>query len=132
MFVTNTLSRAALEDDDLETPGDELNVYVNSVIKYMPIRDSIPRISTRNISRPSLRALAKQIKNGWPDHHDDVDHSIRPYFNFRHELSLNNGMILKCNRIVVPASMQKDMVKVLHTGHPGISKIKSRARSSVY
>ena len=133
MFVTDTLSRAALEDDDSEIPEDELNVYVNSVIKYMPISETRLREFRRETSADtSLRALAKQIKNGWPDHRDDVDHSIRPYFNFSHDLSLNNGMILKCNRIVVPASMQKDMVKVLHTGHPGISKIKSRARSSVY
>ena len=57
MFVTDTLSRAALQDDDSEISADT-----------------------------SLTALAKQVKNGWPDHRDDIDHSIRPYFNFRHEL----------------------------------------------
>ena len=65
MFVTDTLSRAALQDNDSEIPEDELNVYVNSVLKYMPISETRLREFRRETSADtSLRALAKQIKNG--------------------------------------------------------------------
>ena len=47
-------------------------------------------------------------------------------------LSLNNGLVLKGSRIIVPTAMRREMLQTLHTGHPGITKIKLKARSSLY
>ena len=43
-----------------------------------------------------------------------------------------HGIILKGNRIIVPSSMRPEMRKLLHSGHLGIEKTKTRACSSLY
>ena len=39
---------------------------------------------------------------------------LKPYWSFSDELSLENGMILKGEQIVVPARLQQQYLDVLH------------------
>ena len=41
-------------------------------------------------------------------------------------------MIFKGERVIIPSSMRKEVMKSLHSSHLGIEKIKLRARNSVY
>ena len=80
---------------------------------------------------PTLQKLTEYINKDWPDR-QNTHHLAQPYYNIRDELSINSGLILKGNRIIVPQSMQKEIMKSLHIGHPGITKVKSRTRTTVY
>ena len=57
---------------------------------------------------------------------------VKPFFNFRQELSLFDDLILKGNCIVIPYSLRREMKNLLHNGHIGIVKMKTLARDSVY
>ena len=48
------------------------------------------------------------------------------------ELSTEDGIILKGERIVIPVSMKQDILQQLHHAHQGIEKNKLRARDAVY
>jgi len=48
------------------------------------------------------------------------------------ELTIYNGLLLCGNRIVVPSSLQQEILQKLHEGHPGIVKTQLRARASVW
>ena len=48
------------------------------------------------------------------------------------ELSVDNGIIIKGDRLVIPQSMWEELLAILHTGHLGMEKTKLKARSSVY
>ena len=80
----------------------------------------------------TLQALILYINNGWPALRNDVPIEIRPYYNYRQELSVIDGIILKDNRIVVPVKLRNEMKKILHSGHLGIVKTKGRARDTLY
>ena len=54
------------------------------------------------------------------------------YYNNRHELTIQDGLILKGDRIIVPSTMRKEILSLIHHGHQGIETIKNRARSAVY
>ena len=49
---------------------------------------------------------------------------MHPFFSFRDELSVCNGIVLKGhNRIIVPESLQAQAVNILHnTAHLGLNK----------
>ena len=46
--------------------------------------------------------------------------------------TISRSSLKRDNRIVVPASMRKEMKNILHSGHLGIVKTKLRARDSLY
>ncbi|ETN78110.1 hypothetical protein NECAME_10588 [Necator americanus] len=49
-----------------------------------------------------------------------------------HALSVQNGCLYFDHRIVVSASLQEAVLKQLHEGHPGMTKMKMLARGYVY
>lgn len=55
-----------------------------------------------------------------------------PYQHFKDELSVLDGVLLKGTKIVVPISMRKQMLKLVHEGHLGMEKCKRRAREVLY
>ena len=62
---------------------------------------------------------------------------IRPFFNVRDRLAIANGLIVyqyKSNphRLVIPASLRRDILDNLHIANQGAESIQSRARQSVY
>lgn len=72
------------------------------------------------------------ICSGWPAKRDDVEPSLRPYFNFRNELAAQQGVIYRGERVVVPLNLRKDMIKRIHSSHIGMEGCLRRARVSLY
>lgn len=48
------------------------------------------------------------------------------------ELSQVQGILLKGCKIVIPASMKREMLEKIHQGHLGINKCKARARETLF
>ena len=57
---------------------------------------------------------------------------IQPYWTFREELTIEDGLILKGTRIVIPNKQWQAILKQLHEGHLGLNKCKLRAKETVY
>ena len=74
----------------------------------------------------------KIIKRGWPETKVCVGNNTRMNLDGRDELSELNGIILRGERIVIPTSMQTEMLKRIHQGHMGIAKSKRRERDVLY
>ena len=73
-----------------------------------------------------LSTVIRYLQHGWPQHHDD---RLTPYFRIRQELSMEQGVILWNNRVVIPSVFQSSMLQELHSCHVGTSRMKSVARS---
>ena len=69
---------------------------------------------------------------GWPDHKSLLPKPLTPYFDYRDELTVQDGIILRGERIVIPASMRRDMKERVHAGHSGINSCLRRAREFIY
>ena len=54
------------------------------------------------------------------------------YENVKNELTCTDTMLLKSNRIVVPATLQNKTVEIAHEGHLGIVKTKALMRQKVW
>jgi len=50
----------------------------------------------------------------------------------RDELTVDHGVILKGQRVVVPQTLRKEYLIQLHKGHPGMDAAKMRTRETVY
>ncbi|KFD59761.1 hypothetical protein M514_28058 [Trichuris suis] len=56
----------------------------------------------------------------------------RQFYNRRQSLTITDGCLLFADRVVVPNSLQRQVLRQLHTGHPGIVRMKALARGIVY
>lgn len=131
MFVADALSRAPTDDPDSEISDEELDDCINAITENMPISES--RLSQFVKETQSEPTLQQQIRKRWPESPKQLLHkSITPCYSYRDELGLQNNLIVKGERIVVPSSMRQEMLKFLHIGHPGIQTIKDRARESLF
>jgi hypothetical protein len=81
---------------------------------------------------PGLAALKEIIMDGWSEKCKDLPTPLKPYWSFRDELAIEDSIILKGARVVIPASMKKEILEKIHTPHMGVTKSQLRARSCVY
>ena len=57
---------------------------------------------------------------------------MQPYWNRRHELTIEQGCILWGICVIVPRSLQDQVLRELHQSHPGIVLMKAVVRSYVW
>ena len=79
-----------------------------------------------------LCALRTVIEEGWPEIQRHQQPPLRPYWSCRDELAIEDGLIMKGDRLVIPLSLQAEVLTKLHEVHQGIEKTRLRARSCVY
>ena len=48
------------------------------------------------------------------------------------ELSVEKGLLLRGNRLVIPTSLRPEVLSQLHVGHQGIMKCRERAKQAVW
>ena len=77
-----------------------------------------------------LLKVYERCLSGWPE--IELSEDLKPYKNRKHELSLEDGCILWGSRVIIPKSLQNDVLCTLHDTHLGASKMKSLARSWVW
>ena len=75
-----------------------------------------------------MQKVAHFIANGWPSKLKSVTPDVKVYFPVRDELIVDNGVILKGLRVVVPNSLPKEYIQFLHKGHPETDATKRRAK----
>jgi transposase InsO family protein len=133
MEVADTLSRSpSLTQENCELE-DKIRVHVDSVQASWPASDRfLDKIREETQKDVNLKAALDYTKSGWPTYKEDVVLAARDLFAVRGELSVVNGLLTLGDRIVVPYSMRKQVLNLIHQGHQGIVKCRERAKISVW
>ena len=76
----------------------------------------------------TLPRVQRYVLTGWPTN----DPVTQEYSRFRDELSMHDGCIMRGARVVVPKKGQTIMLKLLHSCHSGVVKMKALARSYIW
>ena len=132
MHAADAFSRSPVEraDTDLEK---NVQAYVDGVLSYVQVSDDKQKeIIEATMKDDQLKVLKETVSKGWPSRQSSCRPELKPYWNFREELSVHKGMILKGSRIVIPRAMRKEILRKIHVGHLGREKCKHRARQVVF
>ena len=81
---------------------------------------------------PELCMLRDTITEGWPELRHDCPSILQPYWNYRDELAVEDGLLLKGTKLIIPKQMQPEVLNQIHSGHLGIEKCCLRARTTVF
>ena len=57
---------------------------------------------------------------------------MRRYWDFRDELSTDDGMLLKGPRLIIPGELQEEYLSRLHEGHLSATKVQENAKQHMY
>ena len=74
----------------------------------------------------------KVILQGWPEEKTSVPPLALPYFYQRDELTTQNGIIFRGERVVVPTKLRAIMKQKVHSSHMGTEACLRRARECIF
>ena len=72
------------------------------------------------------------ITEGWPKDTKSVPTPARDFWSYRDELTIQNGIILKGQQVLIPEAVREDILQQLHASHLSIEKTRRLARESVF
>ena len=134
MILADTLSRAYInacpDSDNLE---EDLVCAINLLVNNLPVSDpKLEEIRNATAQDTTMMTLKGTIESGWPEKKSEVPQELRPYWNYRDEMNEACGIIFKGQKIVVPLTLRKEMLKIIHSSHLGMVKCKQRARDILF
>ena len=124
----DALSRLPLQNSERDASNTAL------LLETLDQSDSVVSVSSiRNWTNkdPVLAQVRDAVRSGsWKGIPDSPDTS--PYKTRTTELSVQDDCLLWGNRVVIPEVGRKKVMRILHDGHPGASRIKALARGMVW
>ena len=87
---------------------------------------------TETDSDPVLSRLREVVLSCWPENRAELAPELREYWNFRDELCICDGLLMKGDRLITPSSLRSEMLDKIHNSHLRVEKCLNRARETVY
>ena len=78
------------------------------------------QIDDESAKDPIMSQLCTTIFDGWPEKQNALPDSLKPYFDVRDQLTMQDNIVFKGQRLVIPPSLWKELMDVIHAMHIGI------------
>ena len=115
---------------------DSINLpkhHIHQITSQLHARsDSLQDLRFATQVDDELALLKHTIMIGWPSTIREVPSEIQPYWTFREELTVEDGIVFKDTHVVIPHKKHQAMLNLIHEGHFGLNKCKLRAKDTVY
>ena len=79
-----------------------------------------------------LLQLIDLAEHGFPTSSQLMSPQILPYWRFRDDLSVVDGVLMYKLRAVIPPKLREEVLKNLHSAHQGVSQMSNRASECVF
>ena len=131
MLLADTLSRAYLpEVNATEFPRELEDVDHHT---WLPVTaDRWQQLKNAAADDPVQQKVREVIRGGWPENRAQAPECVRPYFDVRDELTIQDEFIFKGQQIVAPVAMRKELMEKTHASNIGIEGCLRRARETLY
>ena len=133
LVVADSLSRDINEiisnDDSLH---NDIECYAIQNINSHPISDTKLSEIIREQNRDNLiRVVKESVSCG--QFNDEIIAFNHVYYKYINDLSIVNDLLVYCNRIVIPDTMRKEILKRVHDdGHLSLTKCRERIKETVW
>ena len=105
-------------------PIKDTDVRVDAIksMTDMPECISMAEMQQASTQDDHLQCLKSFIIAGWPNTKDELHADLKPYWSYRDELAVIDGIPLKGRHIIIPNSLRQQVLGQLHTNHMGMEK----------
>ena len=134
LVIADALSCAPSTNSNLDDSHfrTEVDAYVNAIMNALPATDMmLDKIRGEQRCDQTCMLLTKYCQERWPNQ-NTLSSDLKSYHLVFTELSLQDGLLMQNSQLVIPRSLQPEILQKLHSGHQGISKCHERARHLVW
>ncbi|KFD63475.1 hypothetical protein M514_08570 [Trichuris suis] len=130
--------------------GDALSRFIASQPKDEEVGIAVVEAEVQQVLRESIRALPvtagliaeetakdwllqrviKSLRSNWPRHCYSPE--FKKFFDRKSSLSFVDDCLMYGERVIIPSTLQRRVLRQVHEGHPGVSRMKAIARSHAY
>ena len=98
--------------------GQLPEICVHHITQSLPASPTrLHQIRDETGKDPTLSLLKEVVFGGWPQRREECPQSLHDYWNFREELTIEEGLVLKGDRIVIPPTLRPEVLNIIHQGH---------------
>ena len=136
MYIADTLSRAYLPSPN-HISQNKLE-FIRSVeefdmTKHLAVtRERLADFQQKTKDDAVMQQLKQTIELGWPEGRETVPSEIHAFSSYRDELTVQDEILFRGNRVIVPAAMRAEVLKKILASHIGIEGCLRRAREILY
>ncbi|XP_062541322.1 uncharacterized protein K02A2.6-like [Armigeres subalbatus] len=80
----------------------------------------------------ALQVVIDYIRNGWPNTIERVPAAAKIFYKYRSELSTQDGLAFRGDRILIPNALHRSMIEKVHVSHNGIESTLKLARENMF
>lgn len=131
MYVADTLSRAFIKTEVQDDP--EMEYIVHALSNNVPMSEQKKLEFKKQIDNDETLAQIKQFcQANWPENDKKFNSELKHYYKLKEDIYLSNDLLFLNHKVIVPNSLQKQMLNLIHEPHFGVVKSKLRARQNLY
>ena len=133
LTTADALSRSPTTRKDVQ---DQLSREAERLINMIIETASISNVKLQHIRETVqndnvCKTVLNYCKSGWPKV-TKLSKDLLPFYNLRNDLSVQNGLLLKREAIIIPEMLRKNILEKIHEGHQGVNKCRDRAKDIVW
>ena len=131
LYTADTLSHAPLPTT---VHGSTLQQEVETIVNAVHLLPTNNADRDEHISPCPIEGCLKVMefcRSGWPNRHS-IPAAVKAYWKARISLSIHNNLLLFNSRVVVPPSLQENVLERIHEGHQGISRCQMLTKALVW
>lgn len=140
LFLADLLSRSPLplnedsvEHNNIVDIDNDIVCQVDLIFQHLPFSsEKLEKIKDATEKDFLLSKLKNIVLAGWPNDKSKVDKELLPFWNFRDEINLIDNVLFKINAVIIPKSMQKEILQKVHEGHLGSRYCINRIRDKIF
>ena len=117
--LADCLSRLGCLQDKIKLP--RLKVHLLTT-RLSTTSDKLQQIRQATQDDDTMALLKYTITFGWPNTVQELPKELQAYWTFKEEMTVEDGLILKATRIVIPPALRESTLQQLHEGHLGFTK----------
>ena len=122
LVTVDALSRAPIqtapteEEKQLET---DVRLYINNIVEHLPASEGrLVQIRAAQNTDDVCKRLKNMVQTGLRNR-KALPPELQQYWQYRQDLLVADGLLIKGERLVIPVTMQEEMLGKIHEGHQG-------------
>lgn len=121
--VADVFSRLCFKEGVHSIENSEYGIsLLEGRIHFIKRLIDLARVKSSTEQDPTVNLLKEVVYNGWPPYRKQFPQELWEFWNFRCDLVIEDGIVLKSNRIVLPKDMPNEVLQTIHSGHEGEPK----------
>ena len=131
LVIADALIRSHITNQTRSHSEEEIET-ISLVIQDQSVTSHLKQIEEETAKDNVLRSVIQQISEEWSIIKRRLAMKVLPFWSCKYQLSFNECIIYRADRIVVLAPLRKSLTEKLHQAHMGVELTLTRARRSLW